>query len=258
MEQDKKIIWCAIGDSFTYLNDHLDETGDRLTKGYLTQTCELLPQLEVLNIGINGSNTRNWLTVEIPEADIYTILLGTNDWFHKIPVGNQSDYVERKSGTIVGNLGDLVERIHKISSKAPIIVMNPVERADFVYYYDYDNKAPGSYEPYAGQWLKDVSKVIYESCREENVYPLDLHKLSGFNQKNVIRFKRVKVNGAYQNLPYPDYVGVPFDPKSDEYPYPMEAVALTYDGLHPTNEGFAIIAKILADKMKEVLGLKSI
>lgn len=253
MEQINNRKWCAIGDSFTYLNDHLDETGNRLTKGYLTQTCELLPQLEVMNLGINGSNTRDWLTKEIPQADLYTILLGTNDWFHKIPVGDREDYRLRKTGTIVGNLGDLVERIHKVNPMAPIIVMNPVERADFVYIFDYDNKAPGSYEPYAGQWLKDVSKQIYESCIEEGVYPLDLHTLCGFNQNNVIRFKRVKMNGNYENLPYPDYVGVPFDPKIDEYPYPLDSVALTYDGLHPTDEGFAIIARILADKIQEVL-----
>ena len=29
--------WTAIGDSITYLNDHLDETGNRVTSGYLTR-----------------------------------------------------------------------------------------------------------------------------------------------------------------------------------------------------------------------------
>ena len=31
--KQKEITWTAIGDSITYLNDHLDETGNRLTKG---------------------------------------------------------------------------------------------------------------------------------------------------------------------------------------------------------------------------------
>jgi hypothetical protein len=33
---EKEITWIAIGDSITYLNDHPDETGYRVTKGYLT------------------------------------------------------------------------------------------------------------------------------------------------------------------------------------------------------------------------------
>ena len=32
----RKITWVAIGDSITYLNDHQNETGNRVTKGYLT------------------------------------------------------------------------------------------------------------------------------------------------------------------------------------------------------------------------------
>src|ERR1700722_15012703 len=39
----KPLTWVAIGDSITYLNDHLDETGHRLTKGYLTDVVERLP-----------------------------------------------------------------------------------------------------------------------------------------------------------------------------------------------------------------------
>ena len=29
--------WCAIGDSFMYLNDHLDETGNIVARGYLSR-----------------------------------------------------------------------------------------------------------------------------------------------------------------------------------------------------------------------------
>ena len=38
--KQKPIVWVAIGDSITYLNDHTNETGDRLTKGYMTQVTE--------------------------------------------------------------------------------------------------------------------------------------------------------------------------------------------------------------------------
>ncbi len=33
----KKITWVAIDVSITYLNEHTDETGNRVTKGYMTR-----------------------------------------------------------------------------------------------------------------------------------------------------------------------------------------------------------------------------
>lgn len=48
--------WAAIGDSFTYLNNHLDETGYRVSKGYLTRIQERIPELE-LTIGNFFANT---------------------------------------------------------------------------------------------------------------------------------------------------------------------------------------------------------
>ena len=46
--------WVAIGDSITYLNDHQNETGNRVTKGYLTGVTEKLPDLKYINQGHNG------------------------------------------------------------------------------------------------------------------------------------------------------------------------------------------------------------
>ena len=46
----------------------------------------------------------------------------------------------------------------------------------------------------------------------------------------------------------------PYDPVQDPYPYPLEAVWLTYDGLHPSDEGCEILADILADAIKKALG----
>ncbi|MBQ6563366.1 MAG: SGNH/GDSL hydrolase family protein, partial [Clostridia bacterium] len=91
---DQQILrWCAIGDSFTYLNDHLDETLYRLHKGYLSRILDKLPEypLELMNIGINGSTFQDWVSQPIPEADLYTILLGTNDWHQLYPLGTGED-----------------------------------------------------------------------------------------------------------------------------------------------------------------------
>lgn len=250
------IRWCAIGDSFTYLNDHLDETLFRLHKGYLTRILDHLPEypLQLNNIGINGSTFQDWVPQPIPEADIYTILLGTNDWFHQYPMGTQADRRNRTEGTILGNLGILLSHIRSVAPNAKIIGGNPVERADFVYLLDPENNAPGSYAPINGLWLKDLSAAIREAYLQEGVYAVDLWGRSGFVQDKLIRFKHVQRDGHYADLPYPDYVGLPFDPLHDEHPYPPECSALTYDGLHPSDEGAEILASLFAEAFRELLG----
>ena len=109
------IRWCAIGDSFTYLNDHPDETNHYVTKGYLSRTLDSLRahglDAELTNIGINGSTTRDWLTAPLVPADFYTILLGTNDWHSGIPLGTEEDFTAARPGTILGNLSHLIGRI---------------------------------------------------------------------------------------------------------------------------------------------------
>src|SRR5881227_2406447 len=81
----KELTWVAIGDSITYLNDHQNETGNRITKGYMTRVTEELPNIHFINQGHNG-----WTAVRIAEnleklgfvkADIYSVFLGTNDWW---------------------------------------------------------------------------------------------------------------------------------------------------------------------------------
>ena len=251
--KNKIIRWCAIGDSFTYLNDHLDETLFRLHKGYLTRIQEKLPQLELNNIGINGSTFDDWIHEEIPEADLYTVLLGTNDWHRPFPEGSRADFAARTQGTILGNLGILLDHIRAASPAAKILVGNPVERGDFVYLLDPENNAPGSYAPENGLLLKDLAADILACCALEGIPTVDLNTLSGFTQETIIRFKKVKREGSYENLPYPDYVGVPFNPKTDEYPYPPEAIHLTYDGLHPSDEGAQILADLFVQAMQRLI-----
>lgn len=252
---DKVIRWCAIGDSFTYLNDHLDETGYRLRKGYLTRILEKLPEfrLQLNNVGINGSTFQDWISQPIPPADLYTILLGTNDWHHAGPKGSMEDLKARTAGTILGNLGILLDHIREVSPDAVIIAGNPVERADFVYLLDPENNAPGSYAPENGLWLKDLAQELLGAYVSEGVRTVDLWNRSGFVQEKLVHFKRVKRNGRYEDLAFPDYIGVPFRPGTDDYPYPPEAIALTYDGLHPSDQGADILADLFAEEIRNAL-----
>ena len=250
----EEIKWCAIGDDFTYLNDHLDETDNRVKKGYLTRTCEYFSNLSVINIGMNGSSTPDWVNAELPEADLYTVLLGTNDWHGGVPLGRKEDFVQKKEGTILGNMGILISHIRQKAPNAALLVMNPVERGDFVYILDPFNNALGSYMPDQGQWLSDIAEGIYETCCEEGIPALNLHDLSGITPENVVRFKWVKTQDGYRKLPYPEYTKIPVRFGEDEYPYPEEAADFTYDGLHPSDKGNEVIASLLAAKLEELLG----
>src|ERR1700759_19806 len=79
----RTISWVAVGDSITYLNDHQNETGNRLTRGYLTQVTTRLPYIKYVNQGHNGwTVTRiahDWDKLNVPAgADVYSVFLGTN------------------------------------------------------------------------------------------------------------------------------------------------------------------------------------
>jgi len=50
----KEITWTAIGDSITYLNEHQDETGNRIAKGYMTRVVDKLPNIHYNNQGHNS------------------------------------------------------------------------------------------------------------------------------------------------------------------------------------------------------------
>ncbi len=249
----EEIRWCAIGDSFTYLNDHPDETGYRVSKGYLSRILKKIPGLRLNNLGMNGSTFQDWVAQPIPEADLYTVLLGTNDWHRGIPMGSEADFSGRTAGTILGNLGILLDHIRKAAPEAHIIVGNPVERSDFVYLLDPENNARGSYVPENGLALSGLAAEILKCCELEGIPTVNCHDLSGFTPETAVRFKRVRRGGRVEDLPYPDYIGIPFSPKDDPYPYPPEAARMTYDGLHPTDEGCEILAELFAEQIRRTL-----
>src|ERR1700722_17306390 len=103
----KPLTWVAIGDSIPYLNDHKDETGNRLTSGYLSDVVARLPYVEYKNWGRNGWTTTRFADsierLDIPVGDVYTVFLGTNDWWGRHRIGHFSDY-EQATGdsTIYG------------------------------------------------------------------------------------------------------------------------------------------------------------
>lgn len=253
----KELTWVALGDSITYLNDHQNETDNRITKGYMTRVTEKLPYIHYVNQGHNG-----WTAVRIAEqidklgltkADVYSIFLGTNDWWGGKPLGRFTDY-EQKTGTgsVYGAFRVIVDKLRSLNPDAKILLITPMQRVDFVYLGNYKNNAFGSYKAKNGQYLETFAKAIDSIGRYETFPVVDLYHLKSLDHKKLVKFKRLKdpQTGVYTNYRYPKFIDVPFNPETDEYPYPVEAIDRTYDGLHPSDKGYELITEKLVKIMK--------
>ena len=254
----KELTWVAIGDSITYLNEHPDETGNRITKGYMTRVTEKLPYIKYTNQGhkgwTSGGNANAIEKLGLKEADIYSVFLGTNDWWQGRPIGNFADY-ENNTGnnTVYGSFRIIINKLRSLNQQAKIILITPMQRVDFVYINNMKNNAYGSYKEKNGQSLEQFANAVLAIAKHEHVQVIDLYHTKGMSLKNLVKFKRLKdpKTGAYKNFPYPDFIDIPFNPATDEYPYPVDAIDVTYDGLHPSDKGYDMIARMLVKLMKK-------
>ena len=256
----KQKTWIALGDSITYLNEHSDEAGSRITKGYMTLVSEQLPQLAYVNKGYNGWTAvrvaREIESLELERADVYTIFLGTNDWWHGEPIGTFNDYKNNSGNdTFFGAYRTIINKLRSLNNNAHIILMTPMQRGDFIYMGGMTNNAYGSYREKEGQTLEQFANAIVSIAKNENLGVVDLYRSSEITLENMVKYKRLKDpdTGEYKNFTYPDYVNIPFNPDTDEYPYPDDAIDMTYDGLHPSDKGYQVIARMLIPLMKDVI-----
>lgn len=256
-----EIVWVAIGDSITYLNDHPDETGNRLNKGYLTRVVNGLPNLRYVNQGHNGWQAHNIADsinrLGIIKADVYSVFLGTNDWWGGLPLGSIDDYKNNTgSGSLYGSFRIIINKLRSLNPDAKLVLITPMQRGDFVYILGHSNNAYGSYKAKNGQSLESFANAVAAIGKLENIPVVDLYHNPQLDVKNAVHFKRLKdpKTGSYTNYPYPKFIGIPYNPQTDEYPYPPEAINVTYDGLHPSDKGAAIIANQVIKQFKQ-LGL---
>ena len=253
----QKITWVAIGDSITYLNEHTDETANRVTKGYMTRVVERLPNIHYINQGHNGWTSggiaKEIENLGIVKAHVYSVFLGTNDWWAGRPVGVFADYVNNTGNTTVyGSFRIIINKLRSLNKDARIILITPMQRVDFVYINDMKNNAWGSYKDKNGQSLEAFATAIKAIAKYEHFDCIDLYHTKGMGLKNLVNYKRLKdpKTGMYKNYPYPQFINIPFNPVTDEYPYPPGAMNVTFDGLHPSDKGFAMIADLLVHVMK--------
>ena len=224
----------------------------------MTRVVEKLPNIKYINQGHNGWTSggiaKEFDKLGITKADIYTIFLGTNDWWQGRPIGLLSDYQNNTgNNTINGSFRIIIDKLKSLNTNAKIILITPLQRGDFVYVNNFKNQAYGSYKSKKDQTLAQFADAIINIGQLEKFRVIDLYYKSGINQKNMVKFKRLKdpKTSEYKNYTYPSYIEIPFNPATDENPYPVEAINMTYDGLHPSDKGFAKIAKMLVKALKE-------
>ena len=253
------ISWVAIGDSITYLNDHPNETGNRTTKGYMTRVVEKMPHINFVNQGHNGWTAIKIATeienLGIQKADVYSIFLGTNDWWGSKPLGEFSDYENNTgNGTVHGSFRIIVNKLKSLNANAKIIFITPMQRVDFVYINNFKNNAYGSYRDKKGQNLESFANAVKDIARFEHIPVVDLYHAKKMDHAHLVKFKRLKdpLTSEYKNFKYPAFIDVQFNPETDEYPYPVEASDVTFDGLHPSDKGYKMITNLLVKEFSKL------
>jgi lysophospholipase L1-like esterase len=256
--QKKELKWMAIGDSITFLNDKPELTKNRITKGYMSRVVDELPYIHFANHSFGGLTAKNIAdninTLGLEKADFYSVFLGTNDWWTALPIGTFADYQNNTGNqTAYGSYRTIVNKIRNLNSDAVIIFITPFQRTDYVDINNSSSIIYGSYKAKNGHFLSEYADVMKTIAAAENFKLVDLYYKSGVTPKNAVNYRRLRdpKTGEYKNYKYPEYTSIPFNPATDDYPYPVEAMNYMYDGLHPTDKGHALIAKMLVKIMKK-------
>lgn len=254
----KPLTWMAIGDSITFLNGRPEVTKNRISKGYMDCVQAKLPYVSFVNNGHPGWTVKsiadNINNLNLVKSDIYSVFLGTNDWWIGLPIGTFSDYKNNTGNqTVYGSYRTIVDKIRSLNDKAVIILLTPLHRTDYV---DLNNPAifiPGDYKAKDGVYLSQYADAIITIAKAEHLQLADLYYKSGITTKNAVKFRRLRdpETKQYKDYGYPEYTTIQYNPPADDYPYPPEAMGMTYDGLHPSDKGHERIAEMLVKIMKK-------
>jgi len=255
----KEVTWMAIGDSITWLNGRPEVAKNRISKGYMDDVVAKLPYVHFVNNGHPGWTAKaiadNINNLNLVKSDIYSVFLGTNDWWTCLPIGTYSDY-ENNSGnqTVYGSYRTIIDKIRGLNPDAEIILMTPLHRTD---YCDLNNPRVtihGDYRPNKDSvYLWQYADAIKNIARAQHLKLVDLYYKSGITPENAVKYSRLRdpQTHEYKNYTYPEYLTIPYNPATDDYPYPPEAMGMVFDGLHPSDAGLQRIADMLVKVMKK-------
>ncbi len=152
---------------------------------------------------------------DIPEADLITVFMGTNDYGHDTPIGTLDDEGDI---SFLGALNTIIPELQAKYPDAKIVFITPIHRYGFG-----TNSATGETHTFdsapngAGHTLEDYVNAIKAACDKYGVDVIDL-----YNELDI-------------------------DPSSEE----AREYYMT-DGLHPTTAGHREIAELLEHALTEL------
>jgi lysophospholipase L1-like esterase len=178
---DKTMV--CVGDSIT--------AGSGTTQTYWAMLKEILGLSKMTGMGVGGScvsaksdyGTGNSPLINrytsIPEADLITIFMGTNDWGHETPLGTIDDTTDV---SFYGALNVIIPGLMKMYPNSRIIWITPMHRYKFGTSkilgtaFTYDHIPNGR-----DCTLKDYVDAIKEVCERYSIPVIDLFSMSGLH-----------------------------------------------------------------------------
>lgn len=173
----------CVGDSIT--------AGSGTTQTYWSMLKEILSLSKMTGMGVGGScvsaksdygNGNSPLInryLSIPEADLITIFMGTNDWGHETPLGTIDDTTDI---SFYGALNVIIPGLIEKHPNSRIIWITPMHRYGFGTSkilgtkFTYDHVKNGR-----ECTLKDYVDAIKEVCERYSIPVIDLFSISGLH-----------------------------------------------------------------------------
>ncbi|MBQ4262699.1 MAG: hypothetical protein IJB83_00445 [Bacilli bacterium] len=214
-----------VGDSITY--------GEGTTNKYWEYLDESLNLSTVTGMGISGSTisvksdygTQNTPLINryttIPDADLISIFMGTNDYGHETPLGTIEDTTDV---SFYGALNVIVPALKEAHPNSRIVFVTPIHRYGFGTSkilgtaFTYDNLPNG-----VGANLEDYVNAIKEVCSKNDIPVIDLFTL----------FKLDVTDASIRSEYIPD-------------------------GLHPNAKGHQVIADLIASELRKIAPINNI
>lgn len=173
-----KLSWCTLGDSITWINDNSNY-------GYQKAVMKAMTFSNYYNAGENGMKMLQYADALIdgskvlPNADIYTIAYGINDWGNSNPVGTLDDFKNNTgTKTYAGALRVIIDKIYKININAFIFIMTPRKACR--------NGLPQNwYDPKNGIYLVDYVNILKDCANWFSLPIIDIFSLSQANEKTL-------------------------------------------------------------------------
>jgi len=178
--------WTSIGDSITWQDGLVYASTTNVARGYQTLVKEKFIFTSFLNRGWSGyplsqSGSNNSILstlTALGSFDIYTLLVGTNDFKLNIPLGTTSDYLNNTGGTtFFGALRLTIDSLYSKNNNCEIIFLTPLRRNN-------DNYTSFSTNT-ASHKLEDYCNAIRYACEREALKLIDLYNYSGITEKNL-------------------------------------------------------------------------